>query len=332
VVDRVHQVHAIDHLRLYASADVAFCDSGPMTRGMRVGMTLPVMEPDLWTHGAETLERWARAVDEGPFSSLCFGERVAFDNPETLTLLGAAAVWTSRVRLVTTVIVPQLHDPVMLAKALATADRLSAGRLTVGLGVGGRDEDYRAASVPLSEKSIAGMAGRAEVMRRVWAGEHDTGTTRNVGPLPVQPGGPELLVGTMGSRTVRDAARWADGLAGVTLDLDVGAVQRLFDEARDAWASEGRRAPRLTTSFFFALDDGPEGAARVQVHRHLRHYMNWLPLDLVDAIAPTTGFAGTAAQLADVLGRFEDIGTDEIHLIPTSTGLDQLRRVADLLG
>ena len=88
---------------------------------------------------------WARLIDEGPFASLCFGERMAFDNPDTLVLLGACAAWTSRVRLVTTVIVPQLHEPVPLAKALATADRLSGGRLTVGFGVGGREEDYRAA-------------------------------------------------------------------------------------------------------------------------------------------------------------------------------------------
>ncbi|HEX9178696.1 MAG TPA: LLM class flavin-dependent oxidoreductase, partial [Mycobacterium sp.] len=91
-------------------------------------MTMPVMEPDLDT---ATLRAWARATDEGPFASACFGERIAFDNPETLTLLGALAAWTDRVRLVTTVIVPQLHDPVMLAKALATGDMLSGGRLTV---------------------------------------------------------------------------------------------------------------------------------------------------------------------------------------------------------
>src|SRR5690349_1660768 len=108
-------------------------------------MTLPVMEPDLW-EAPDTLERWARAVDAGPYASLCFGERVAFDNPETLTLLGAVSAWTSRVRLVTTVVVPQLHAPGPLAKALATADRLCGGRLTVGFGVGGREEDYRAAS------------------------------------------------------------------------------------------------------------------------------------------------------------------------------------------
>ena len=77
-------------------------------------MTMPVMEPDL---DAGVLRDWAQAIDDGPFSSLCWGERMAFDNPETLTLMGALAAWTDRVRLVTTVIVPQLHDPVMLAKA-----------------------------------------------------------------------------------------------------------------------------------------------------------------------------------------------------------------------
>jgi alkanesulfonate monooxygenase SsuD/methylene tetrahydromethanopterin reductase-like flavin-dependent oxidoreductase (luciferase family) len=73
----------------------------------------------------------ATAIDEGPFSSSpasgrypqCWGERIAFENPDSLTLLGALAAWTDRVRLVTTVIVPQLHDPVMLAKALATGER-----------------------------------------------------------------------------------------------------------------------------------------------------------------------------------------------------------------
>ena len=294
-------------------------------------MTLPVMEPDVWARGAATLEEWARAVDEGPFSSLCFGERMAFDNPETLTLLGAVAAWTRRVRLATTVVVPQLHDPVMLAKALATGDQLCGGRLSVGVGVGGREEDYRAAGADPATKTIAGMRERIEVMRRVWAGEKVTEATRPVGPPPVQQGGPEILVGTMGPRTIRDAAQWADGLAGVTLDLDAEQVGGLFDLARDAWRDAGRGTPRLTTSFWFALDEG-DGSARTQVHAHLRHYMNWIPERFVDAMAPTTGFAGTPAQLQETLRRFEDLGTDEVQLIPTGSDAAQVERVAELLG
>lgn len=297
---------------------------------MQLGMTLPVMEPDLWD-APDTLERWARAIDEGPFSSLCFGERMAFANPHSLTLLGAVAAWTSRVPIVTTVLVPQLHDPVTLAKALATADRLSGGRLTVGVGVGGREEDYRAAGADPATQTMQQMADRVAVMRRVWAGEDVTGATLPVGPPPLQAGGPPVHVGTMGPRTVRHAAAWAQGLAGVTLDLDPSGVAALFDTARTAWAEAGRPAPHLATSFWFALDDG-DGSARAQVHRHLRHYMNWIPADLVDAMAPTTGYAGTLAGLREVLLRMADAGADEVQLIPTGSDVRQVEEVAALVG
>lgn len=287
---------------------------------------MPVMEADL---DADTLKAWARAIDDGPFSSLCWGERIAFGNPHSLTLLGALAAWTDRVRLVTTVVVPQLHDPVMLAKALATGDMLCGGRLTVGLGVGGREEDYRAVAADPATQTIRGMADRVAVMRRVWAGEKVTESVLGVGPAPVQSGGPTLLVGTIGPKTIRSAAGWADGLAGTTLDLDVDRQNELFDVARTAWARAGKPAPHLATSFWFAIGEGD--GPRTQVHRHLRRYMNWIPADVVDAIAPTTGWAGNDQELLDVLRRFRDIGTDEIHLIPTSSDIDQVRRVAEVV-
>src|ERR1700742_3629660 len=135
---------------------------------VRIGMTMPVMEPNL---DAARLKGWARVIDGGPFSSLCWGERIAFDNPECLTLLGALSAWTDRVRLVTTVIVPQLHDSTMLAKSLATGVVLSGGRLTVGLGVGGRDEDYRAVGASTGTQTMRGLADSVAVMKRIWSGE-----------------------------------------------------------------------------------------------------------------------------------------------------------------
>ncbi len=297
---------------------------------MQVGMTMPVMEPDL---DAGVLHAWARAIDEGPFSSLCFGERVAFDNPDALTFLGAVAAWTTRVRLVTTVIVPQLHEPVPLAKALATGDLLSNGRLTVGVGVGGREEDYRAAGADPATQTRGELAERVAIMKRVWVVENLTGSVRPVGPPPVQVGGPPILVGTMGPRTLSDAAQWADGLAGVTLDLDLDSVAGLFRRAEQAWAAAERSRPRLTTSFWFALaDDEHDPRAREQVHRHLRHYMNWIPSGYVDAMAPSTGFAGTEEQLRRVLHGFAEIGADEVQLIPTGSDVDQVHRVARLVA
>lgn len=283
------------------------------------------MEPNL---DAAVLKEWARVVDVGPFSSLCWGERIAFDNPDSLTLLGALSAWTDRVRLVTTVIVPQLHYPVMLAKALATGDMLSGGRLTVGIGVGGRQEDYDAVGADFSTQTMRGMAERVAIMKRVWEGEKTTESVLPVGPPPVQPGGPRLMVGTIGPKTVRSAAEWADGVAGTTLDLDVAKQNELFDVARTAWSDTGKPKPHLATSFWFAIGDGDE--PRAQVHRHLRRYMNWIPAEFVDAMAPTTGWAGSDDELLDVLREFDAIGTDEVHLIPTSSNIDQLRRVADV--
>jgi alkanesulfonate monooxygenase SsuD/methylene tetrahydromethanopterin reductase-like flavin-dependent oxidoreductase (luciferase family) len=290
-------------------------------------MTMPVMEPDL---DAAVLEDWARAIDEGPFSSLCWGERIAFDNPDNLTLLGALAAWTSRVRLLTTVIVPQLHDPVMLAKALATGDVLCGGRLSVGIGVGGRHEDYHAVGADPATQTIRGLAERVAVMKRVWSGEKVTESVLPVGPAPVQTGGPPLFIGSIGPKTIRRAAAWADGLAGTTLDLDVEKQNELFDVARAAWAQAGKPSPHLVTSFWFAF--GPRDEARAQVHRHLRHYMNWIPAEYVDAMAPMTGWAGSEDELLAVLHKFERFGTDEVQLIPTSSDIDQLRRAADVAG
>jgi alkanesulfonate monooxygenase SsuD/methylene tetrahydromethanopterin reductase-like flavin-dependent oxidoreductase (luciferase family) len=287
-------------------------------------MTMPVMEPNL---DAALLKSWARVIDDGPFSSLCWGERICFDNPETLTLLGALSAWTDRVRLVTTVIVPQLHDPVMLAKALATGDMLSGGRLTVGLGVGGRHEDYESVGADTSTQTMRGMAERVAIMKRVWAGEKVTDSVLPVGPPPVQQPGPRLVVGTIGPKTIRSASAWADGLAGTTLDLNVDREAELFDVARTAWSEAGKPTPHLATSFWFAVGDGD--AARQQVHRHLLRYMNWIPSEFVDAMAPTTGWSGTEDDLLEVLRRFEDIGADEVHLIPTSSDIDQLKRVAE---
>ncbi len=290
-------------------------------------MTMPVMEPDL---DANVLRQWAQRVDEGPFSSLCWGERIAFDNPETLTLLGALAAWTDRVPLITTVVVPQLHDPVLLAKSLATGDMLCGGRLTVGIGVGGRHEDYLAVGADPSTQTMSEMADRVALMKQVWSGEKITDSVLPVGPLPVQGGGPRLLVGTIGPKTLQHAAGWADGLAGITLDLDVAKQDELFDVGRTAWARAGKPAPHLATSFWFALGDPQQ--ARTQIHRHLRHYMNWIPAEVVDAMAPATGWAGSEDQLAEVLRAFAAIGTTEVHLIPTSSDLDQLRRVAEVIA
>jgi len=293
---------------------------------MQVGMTLPVMEPG---QRRGTWERWARAVDEGPFSSLALGERMAFGNPELMALLGACAAWTSRVRLATTVIVAPLHDPVWLAKHLATVDVLCDGRLSVGLGIGGRLEDYRAAGADAKGRTQAELARRVAVMRRVWAGEPVyPDLLLPVGPPPVQPGGPSLLAGAQGPKSIRASAAWADGISGFSFGPDLADIEQTLRLARSAWQEAGRPAPRLVIAFWYALGPG----ARDRITSHLRGYLNWLDPREVETMLPHTGFAGTGPELRELLRNVADLGADEMLLIPTTADVAEVARAADLIG
>lgn len=289
-------------------------------------MTLPIMEPDL---DRALLRTWVEEVDRGPYSSLAFGERLIFSNPDTMALMGACAAWTERVRLVTTIFIATLHAPIVLAKHIATADMLSNGRVTIGVGTGGREEDYVASETDLSKRKWAELTKKVEVMKRVWAGEHVVpGIERAVGPAPVQAGGPPILAGAMGPKAVATAAKWADGVCGMSFAPDVKEIDESFKLVRKSWAEAGRPKPHLGTSFWFAIGDN----AREQMRIHLKRYFTWLPEKEVGAIAAHAGFAGSAQEFKDLLKQIEDTGADEVMLISTSSDVDQVKQVADLIG
>ena len=109
---------------------------------MKVGIGLPGNVPG--AKGDVILE-WARRADAGPFSTLGAIDRLVYDNYEPMIQLAAAAGCTSNVRLLTGVLLAPLRNPGVLAKQAATLDAISGGRLTLGVGVGRRPDDYAAA-------------------------------------------------------------------------------------------------------------------------------------------------------------------------------------------
>jgi alkanesulfonate monooxygenase SsuD/methylene tetrahydromethanopterin reductase-like flavin-dependent oxidoreductase (luciferase family) len=292
---------------------------------MKIGMNLPVMVPGL---DRQTILEWARRIDAGPYASLAAGERITFPNPEIMVTMAAAAAVTERVRLALTVIVLPMHSPVLIAKQIATLDVISGGRVSLGVGIGARVEDYRAVGAAFDTARLRRMEQQIAVMRRVWCGENVVeGALRPVEPLPLQAGGPELLAGALAPHSIRRAARWADGICGFSFGPARDEVEFAFDTARRAWQDAGRRPPRLVMSFWFALG----ARARFQLDAYLERYLGFLGEDVARALAPTVQTT-SAAALRDAARMLADLGTDELLLVPTTADPDEVNRVADILG
>ena len=206
---------------------------------MKIGVCLPYMEREL---NREILIAWIRAIDDGPFSSLTCGERITSHTVEMRTVLGAAAVLTERVRIVPSLYVLPMHNAVWAAKEIATLDVLSNGRVTLTVGVGGRPMDYEAVAAPF-ERRHARMDEQIATMRKIWKGEPPLAGGDEVGPTPIQPGGPPIWAGTMGPKATRRAAEWADGLYMWSGNGEKSEIERMITMADAAWKDAGRGAP-----------------------------------------------------------------------------------------
>ena len=174
---------------------------------MDIGIGLPNTVPG--TEG-RTLLDWARNAEEAGFSTLGTIGRLVYPNYEELIALSAAAAVTSRIRLTTSVLLAPLYaNTALFAKQAASLDRLSGGRLVLGLGLGGRDDDYTASALPTTGKGRRFDQQLTE-MKRIWAGE-SYGYAGAIGPEPVRPGGPELIIGGAAEASFRRVALLGDG-------------------------------------------------------------------------------------------------------------------------
>lgn len=116
---------------------------------MRIGIGLPNPVPGC---PGSLFVPWARRAEERGFSSLATIDRVAYPSHDPLVALAAAAVVTERIGLLTNILLLPTRDPVLLAKETATLQSVANGRLTLGVGVGGREDDFAAVGVPFSTR------------------------------------------------------------------------------------------------------------------------------------------------------------------------------------
>jgi alkanesulfonate monooxygenase SsuD/methylene tetrahydromethanopterin reductase-like flavin-dependent oxidoreductase (luciferase family) len=287
---------------------------------MDIGIGLPATIPG--TSGSLVLD-WARRADSGPFSSLGILDRLVYPNYEPMITLSAAAAVTDRIRVMSTILIAPLRRGGVLAKQAATLDALSGGRFTLGVGVGSREDDFSAAPASFHDRARS-FEEQLELMRRVWSGQPVSDEVGPMGPPPAQPGGPELLIGGYSPAAISRVGRWGDGFISGGIP-DPEQVRQMFDIAEESWRAEGRGGrPRLVSCFYYALGPNAERGGD-----YLRDYYSYFG-PAADDMARSIPSSPEAIQgLIQGLG---DVGADEVICWPTVAELDQVDRLAELVG
>ncbi|MES4891057.1 LLM class flavin-dependent oxidoreductase [Streptomyces sp. NPDC096012] len=281
---------------------------------MNVGIGLPIGDP-----GA--LLTWARRAEAGPFSTLGLLDRLVYDNPEPLVALAVLAGATSRIRVQTEVLLAPLRDTALLAKQAATVDRMTGGRLVLGLGIGGRDDDHQVTGI---DKRTRGrrLDGQMEVMRRLWSGRPYGDGVGPIGPAPARSGGPEVLFGGFQPAALERVARWGDGFLAAAAPSWAGG---LFETVRMFWQEYGRDGqPRIVAQVNVAL--GPRDVvddARTRMHSYYAF------TGMADRMV--AGLLTAPGEIRDAIAGFADLGADEVMLYCYGLDPNQADRLADLL-
>jgi alkanesulfonate monooxygenase SsuD/methylene tetrahydromethanopterin reductase-like flavin-dependent oxidoreductase (luciferase family) len=294
---------------------------------MNVGLGLPIGDP-------AALLTWARRADAGPFRTLGLLDRLVYHNPEPLVALAAVAGATSRIRVQTEVLLAPLRDAGLLAKQSATLDRVSGGRFTLGIGLGGRADDYAAAGIDMRTRGRR-LDSQMATMRRIWAGHTPGGPAVEaghtpggdsfdpIGPAPHRPGGPEVLFGAFAPAAARRVASFGDGLLAAA---PARYTATLFQLVERDWQVAGRPGrPRLVAQVNVAL--GPD-ATVTRACREIVDYYGFLDNagDMADRILTTP------QRVREAVATFADLGADEVMLYCWATDVEQVDRLADAIG
>ncbi len=286
---------------------------------MQIGIGLPGTIPGVT---GEFILDWAKLAEVGPFSSLGVLDRLVYPNYESLITLAAVAGVTQRMRLMTTILIAPLRNTAILAKQAASIDALSNGRLTLGLGVGGREDDFLAAQVPFHERGKR-FDEQLATMTSIWSGQPLSEKVGAIGPSPVQQGGPELLIGGNSPRAIKRIGRWGNGFISGGGGPD--AARKGYSAAEQAWKEAGRPGkPRFVGATYYGL--GPDAAEKAA--QYIRHYYSFIgPIaDRLASSVPSTPDAVKGAMRA-----FSDAGVDELILWPTIPDLNQVELLAELV-
>ncbi len=288
---------------------------------MKIGIGLPSGIPDV---SGKLILDWAQQADAGPFSTLGVIDRIVYPNYEPMVTIAAAAAVTKRIRFMTVILIATLRNAGVLAKEAASIDALSGGRLTLGLAVGRRRDDFLAAPAEMKGRGKR-FEEQLALMRRVWSGEPLSEAVGPVGPPPVQPGGPPIHIGGSAPEALERAGRLADGLI-TGGGRGASGIAEHYEIVQKAWRAAGKPGkPGLSAIKYFAL--GPDALDRGAPAMR-RYYSN----PGMDPEAAIRSMAASPEEVRTVMKEYAAVGMDELIMLPAIADLDQISRLADLAG
>jgi probable F420-dependent oxidoreductase len=261
---------------------------------------------------------------------LLLGSRAPFPVFDSLSTLAAIAVSTRRVRLGTGVLVLPLRNPTVLAKVTSTIDRMSKGRLTLGVAAGWYEKEFDAAGVPHAERGRIFMEN-LRVLYRLWTeapfnGEEGPYRFRNavMAPPPWQRPRPEVLIGGYVERVLRRAARHSDGW--LNYFYTAASFQRDWARVRQ-YAEEAGRDPRQLTNVSqlpICVADSYEEADRLVKEFIGTHF----DIPAWSDCSPESAVRGTPAQCVEQLAEHVDAGVQHFVFVPLGYSREQLAALA----
>lgn len=281
---------------------------------MDIGIGLPNALLDV--RGPE-LVRWAARAEQLGFSVLGTIGRVVYPNHESLIALAAAAGATSRIELMTSVLVAPPRQPVLLAKQAATLDAVSGGRFRLGLGIGSRDDDWQVLGVEPADRGTR-LEDVIATCRAVWAGEPPEGADTPVGPKPVDL---PIVLGGYSEPAWERAGRLGDAF--IAGPMPPEAVAHAFSVVRDAAAAAGRPTPALYAARYTAIGED----VAVEADRNVATYYGSAGEQMVETVRG--GVLRTSEQVKETIAALTEAGTDELCLWPSSAHADQVERIAE---
>jgi alkanesulfonate monooxygenase SsuD/methylene tetrahydromethanopterin reductase-like flavin-dependent oxidoreductase (luciferase family) len=286
---------------------------------MRIGIGLPNPVPGV---AGTMLVEWARRAEERGFSTLATIDRIAYPSHDSLASLAAAAGATSRIGLMTNILLASVYQPVHLAKTAASIDQLSGGRLTLGLAAGGRPDDFAVTGMDFQERGRA-FDNALDLMHRAWRGERIDGADNPVCPIPTHDARVPVMIGGGGGRAMRRMTAWGAGwtVGGAPADR----VAPMVTQVRTAWQAAGREGePRLSALCYFSLGDEVVEESRTYLHDYYAFIGPY-----ADAIADSA--LRTPQAVKDAVTAFADLGFTDLIFDPTAARPHQIDRLADVV-